>query len=55
MFNHSINDFSENNYTYQYNEEYLKPKLNEWLGFVLKLINYDNLKKNEKQKKKKNI
>jgi hypothetical protein len=36
LFNNSI---SENNYTYQYNEDYIiKPKLNEWLGFVLKLI-----------------
>jgi hypothetical protein len=52
LFNYSMNDFSENNYTFQYNENYLKPKLSEWLGFVLKLINYDNLKKNEKQKKK---
>jgi hypothetical protein len=32
---------------------HIKTKLSEWIGFFLKLINYDNLKKNQKQKKKK--
>jgi len=44
FFNYSMNDLNEN---------HIKTKLSEWIGFFLKLINYDNLKKNQKQKKKK--
>lgn len=48
LFHFSKNDFSENNITFQYNENYFKTKLNEWLGFFIQLMNYDDKKRKKK-------
>ena len=51
LFHFSKNDFSENNITFQYNENYFKTKLNEWLGFFIQLMNCDDRKITKRKKK----